>query len=354
MDFMKNNILLVYQFATFGGVERVILNRAEAFKYYKKNIKLDVYFYEDYGAKDFLKQYIIDNELNDYIEIVDELYLDNYETVITIDTPKIFENKKIKNKNVYIETHTFEKRYRRYLDDYIGKVKKVIVPSLTFYNKLLEEYPTISKDEVAVINNFVPWNIKIPEFEKQINLPNWNNNIVFYYGRMDDNKNTKELVEAIKIYKEKYDNNIMVILIGNENKKYKLDESIKANNLFSNIIFLPPINFNKINYLLSLLKERKAIFVSTSKGETFSLSAAEAIAHDIPVVLSDIEAHTNLVQGNKKFLYELGDNNELAKKINFCFKNYSVLAKEIKKYKKDFSADTFIKEWDSIFQENER
>ena len=204
MNFMKNNILIVYQFATFGGVERVILNRAEAFKYYKKNIKLCVYFYEDYGAKDFLKQYIIANELSDYIEIVDELHLDNYETVITIDTPKIFENKKIKNKKVYIETHTFEKRYRRYLDDYIGKVKKVIVPSLTFYNKLLEEYPTISQDEVAVINNFVPWNIEIPEFKKQINLPNWNKNIVFYYGRIDDNKNTKELVEAIKIYKEKY------------------------------------------------------------------------------------------------------------------------------------------------------
>ena len=351
MNFMKNNILIVYQFATFGGVERVILNRAEAFKYYKKNTKLCVYFYEDYGAKDFLKQYIIANELSDYIEIVDELHLDNYETVITIDTPKIFENKKIKNKKVYIETHTFEKRYRRYLDDYIGKVKKVIVPSLTFYNKLLEEYPTISPDEVGVINNFVPWNIEIPEFKKQINLPNWNKNIVFYYGRIDDNKNTKELVEAIKIYKEKYDNNIMVLLIGNENKKYKLDECIKANNLFSDIILLPPINFNKINYLLSLLKERKAIFVSPSKGETFSLSAAEAIAHDIPVVLSDIEAHFNLVKGDKKYLYELGDSEELAKKINYGFKNYEKLAKEMQDYKKAFSAETFIKEWNKIFED---
>ena len=40
-------ILMVYKFATFGGVERILLNRACMFKKHNMNYKLLVYFIED-------------------------------------------------------------------------------------------------------------------------------------------------------------------------------------------------------------------------------------------------------------------------------------------------------------------
>ena len=44
---MKSKILIVYKFATFGGVERVLLNRAYIFKMHNMNYKLLVHFVED-------------------------------------------------------------------------------------------------------------------------------------------------------------------------------------------------------------------------------------------------------------------------------------------------------------------
>ena len=49
---MKNEILMVYKFATFGGVERVLLNREYIFKKYNMNYKILVYFMEDLRRKE--------------------------------------------------------------------------------------------------------------------------------------------------------------------------------------------------------------------------------------------------------------------------------------------------------------
>lgn len=349
---MKNKILIVYQFATFGGVERVLLNRAEAFKFYKEDYKLFIYFYEDYGAKNSLINYIKQEELSEYIEIIDSFEPDDYDYIISIDTPQLFEDKKINSKNVYIETHTFERKCRFYLDKYMDVVKKVIVPSDTFFNSLKDDYCDYQLKKIFVLPNFVPWDMKKNE-EKLINLPCWGKKIIFYYGRMDENKNIKELIDAVDFYINNINEEIILILAGKIDPDYNLKIYIDNKNMNKNIIILPPVNFNKISLFLNTMKFNKGLFVSSSKGESFGLSAAEAIACSIPVVLSNIQAHEKVVKSNINLLYSLNNPQELAVKIDYIFNNYEVIQKEIDCYKDDFSAKEFIDCWKKIFPKKE-
>lgn len=346
---MKNKILVVYQFATFGGVERILLNRAEALKFFGLNYKLYLYFYEDFGAKMALRQYIAVNELEEHICIIDEFNPKDFDYIVSIDTPQIFEHDKVDSKEVIVETHTIEKQYRDYLDEYIGKVNKVLVPSQSFYNLITEEYKKACKN-VEILNNFVPWDLK-DSSDDLITLPEWNKNIIFYFGRVDENKNIKELVMALDYYVKEISENIILLIVGNIDPEYKLNELIEKLNIGKYIVFLPPINFDKMSILLNTLKKEKSIFISPSKGETFGLSAAETISHGIPIILSDIDAHLDLVDSKSEYIYKLGEYKDLSDKISFMFNNYDKLTNNLEKTKNKFSADNFKKEWQSIFPE---
>lgn len=347
---MKNKILVVYQFATFGGVERVLLNRAEAFKYYGINSKMFLYFYVDYGAKDSLKEYIKKRDLEDYLEIVDNFDVKNYDYVVSIDTPQIFEDNKISPEDAIIETHTFERKCRTYLDAYLDKAKKILVPAQSFKKQLEKEYNQNLDEKVEVLNNFVPWDIESDKYNDSIHFPEWNKQILFYFGRMDENKNTKELLRGVKYYIENYGDDVILLLIGKMDPLYHISEYIDEEGLSPNVVALPPVAFDKIGLLLKSLYERKAIFVSTSKGESFGLSAAEALSHDIPSILSYIDAHESLLKGNSKLLYELGDIKGFAEKIDFVIHNYKKVCEDIESYKESFSAKNFVSEWKKIFE----
>lgn len=343
---MKNKILIVYQFATFGGVERILLNRAEAFKYFNLNYKMYLYFYEDFGALDALKEYILANDLQDFVEVIHEYNPSDYEFIVSIDTPQIFEDKRIQLSDIIIETHTIEKQYREYLDIYKDDVKKVIVPSKSFYNQLKSEYEHF--DNLEILDNFVPWDIKEKNNEL-ITLPNWEKNIIFYFGRIDDNKNIKDLILAYDYYLKNYKNDLLLLIVGNIDPEYKLTELIDELNLNGNIVILPPISFDNIPIFLNTMKKENAIFISSSKGETFGLSAAEAISYEIPVILSDIDAHSNLVDNKNIYLYEQGDIVDLSSKIDNMINNYNKSVKELMNIKESFSAHNFKKEWENIF-----
>lgn len=350
---MKSKVLVIYQFATFGGVERVLLNRAEAFKYYKKNFKLYVYFYSDCGAKKSLKDTIKKNGLNDYIEIIDNFNIKDYDYIVAIDTPQFLNDCNVDLSKVYIETHTFEKKYRKYLDEYYNKVKKIIVPSEIFKNQLIKEYGNEFSSKINVVNNFVPWDIEKNNNEKVI-LPDWSKKILFYFGRMDNNKNVKEIADSFKKYLKNYSDDMLLILIGVDDPEYNVKKYVKDCKIDNKVIFLPPINFNKVDVLLNSLQEKKAIFVSSSKGETFGLSAAETLSFNIPTILSDIEAHKKLVNNNKQLIYSLGNTDELAKKIYDTSKNYDIIVDDIGCYKLDFSAKKFIRDWNELFSDKDK
>lgn len=342
---MITNILEIYQFSTIGGVERVLINRALAFKKYQEKYKISIFFYKDYGAKERIQNIIKKYNLNNYLELVDKIIPEKYDYIVSIDTPKVLEIKNIDKSKLTLEFHTFENDKVNYLDDNIYKVRKVIVPSLTAYDYIKSHYD-ISKINIQIIRNFV---LNYLDNNDYITLPNWNKNIVFYLGRVDENKNVSNILEALNIYKQNYNSNILLLIIGKVNNAEKIKKQIENLNLKENIVIIPKVSFEKTDILLNSLKRKKAIFISASLGETFSLSAAEALNHNIPVILSDIPAHQKLVSQNYNYLYYKNDAKSLSEKINNTIINYDKLSKTTSEFKTNFNEKEFIKEWIKAF-----
>ncbi|KAJ8743062.1 glycosyltransferase [Aeromonas veronii] len=84
-------------------------------------------------------------------------------------------------------------------------------------------------------------------------------------------------------------------------------------------------------------------------GESFGLSAAEAICMGIPVVLSDIDAHKELVGDySDEFTYNLGDSTDLSLKLASVADNYIQAYEKMLLLRNTFSSDKFMLDWQEI------
>ncbi len=109
-------LLFVYQFCTKGGVEVVLRNRLEILNRRYPWIKIDIIFFQDLGGKDifsgFAKHIIISS---DYELIREHAEKNNYDFIITIDTPQIYTILSGTNHKIILEVHTAYTDSRQYL-----------------------------------------------------------------------------------------------------------------------------------------------------------------------------------------------------------------------------------------------
>jgi glycosyltransferase involved in cell wall biosynthesis len=91
------------------------------------------------------------------------------------------------------------------------------------------------------------------------------------------------------------------------------------------------------------------VFVSCSKGESFAFSPAEAMTAGLPVILSDIPPHRDLVANKTQFLYPLGSTNELARAMAEASRDYQQYSAECLSLSRRFSPEAFLKDWERLF-----
>src|SRR6266545_8363777 len=101
------DILVIYQFCTFGGVERVILNRAHTFKQNGLEVKITIGYMYDRGALLSFKNYLKEKRLEHTIIpiILPNFFyydLDKHDAVFIIDTPQVFDAIS-PARNIYVE-----------------------------------------------------------------------------------------------------------------------------------------------------------------------------------------------------------------------------------------------------------
>ena len=97
------------------------------------------------------------------------------------------------------------------------------------------------------------------------------------------------------------------------------------------------------------MRQKRAVYVSCSKGESFGLSVAEVMTAGLPVILSDIPAHSALVSNRAKFLYPLGNLRELTNKMATAALQYDELASECANLSREFSEEVFLADWERLF-----
>jgi glycosyltransferase involved in cell wall biosynthesis len=94
-----------------------------------------------------------------------------------------------------------------------------------------------------------------------------------------------------------------------------------------------------------MIKNHRGLFLSSSRGESFGLSAAEFISAGVPVLLSDITPHRELVNDDEQFLYPLGDIQAAREKILRLLDGWEEASKSMEAYGQKFRGEAFLAGW---------
>ena len=92
--------------------------------------------FKDGGAKKSFIDYIDENHLNDYIEVVSKMDFDMYKYIVSFDTLEILKYTEIDHKKLFLELHTDYEELIRDNEQHFNSFDKVIVSSLAFKEKL--------------------------------------------------------------------------------------------------------------------------------------------------------------------------------------------------------------------------
>ncbi len=342
---MPDRICFVYIWATSGGVERVFLNRAEALLRRYPELSIDVYFYQDLGGGALFSRYIAARGLGDRLALAPKFEPSRYDAIFTVDTPQILaDHPRIRDK-VFVECHTPYANQRTYLQQWQTRLRTLIVPSQPFQKVVESECPALC-GKIQVVRNFVP---RFPEMDSPARLPAWRLPLFLFFGRIDENKNFTEFAEALANTRERLRRDVLGVVCGPVVPDYPIQEVIRRSGAAGSVILLPPVPFENGHILMRLLRRKQAVYVSPSKGESFGLSAAEAMTEGLPVVLSNIPPHAMLVSGCSKFLYGLGNVHELAAKMAASIEQYDALSAECLSLARSFSEEAFLEDWERLF-----
>jgi glycosyltransferase involved in cell wall biosynthesis len=341
---MPEKICFAYHWATSGGVERVFLNRGEALLRQYPKIDIEVYFNYDCGGATMIERYSKQRHL-DRLRVVRKFDPSRYEVVFVVDTPQLLEDYPDVEEKMLMECHTPYPENRTYLRDWQDRLKTLIVPSAGFLPVVESECPGL-KGKIEVIRNFVP---ELPPLEKAVKLPEWRGPLFLYFARIDEMKNFAEFVEGIAASRKHLQETPMGLASGQLLPGYPVAETLEKNGVRGSVMVLPPVPFENSHVLMQMLRQKKAVFVSCSKGESFGLSAAEAMTAGLPVVLSDISPHAALVGNREKFLYRLGDPQDLARQMASATEHYDEMAKECVELAREFTEQAFLADWERLF-----
>ena len=259
-----------------------------------------------------------------------------YDLILIIDTPQIFQ-KISRCANVYIECHTPYIENRQYLIDIPNNIRGIIIPSKAFQSILQKEFPHLSP--YFIFPNFVPEEFFQSSEDEEI----FKQRPLTYLARLDDLKNFDEATNIFESVIERKD--IMNIVIGKGATENSVISTFGKKNLLEKTILRDRISFGEVPQLINIVQQHSGVFISPSKGESFGLSAAEFICGGVPVLLSDIQAHRELVNNDDRFIYPLGEINLAKNKLTKILNNWDSASESVVAYGRKYTRELFIKKW---------
>lgn len=337
-------ILIVYAFCTFGGVERVVLNRMEAFRKYRLDVRIDMVFLHDLGGLKSFEKYIKSSGLSNCINLhvfngdfSQGFALNDYDMLFIIDTPSVFSHLK-GCRNFYVECHTPYAENRSYLKSLPDNVRGIIVPSEAFRKEIAPEVGQ-GKD-IFVLPNTVA-DIFL-DFSSGGHYPFFSRRPLAYMARLDDLKNIEE---ALKIFEGCGRRDVMFIVIGKGATDKDFVLKLNRLGLLGRCFLKEKIDFKRVPGFFATLRKHKGIFLSPSRGESFGMAVAESITSAVPVLVSDIPAHRELVASNSHFLYALGNVSQAEEKVSAILDEWDRCVESISIGRDKFDHSNFVKAW---------
>ncbi len=209
--------------------------------------------------------------------------------------------------------------YNEFRDDFYNKFRHIHCPSEFIANQLKENN---YKAKLHVISNGIEEKFRFMPKQKHDKI------IITMVGRLSGEKRQDLLFEAIK--KSKYEKEIQLVLAG-KGPKYK--QYLKMGEKLTN---KPIIEFLGEEDLINLLAKTD-LYVHTSDAEIEAISCLEAIAcGNVPVIANSEKSATTQFALDERSLFESGNSDELAKKIDMWLDN----PKELEHMREVYSEST--------------
>ena len=228
-----------------------------------------------------------------------------------------------------------------YFRNYYNKFRHIHCPSNFIANQLKEHGYTA---KLHVISNGIGEEFKFARIEKPEELKN--KIIITMVGRYSPEKRQDVLIDAIK--KSKYENKIQLVLAG---KGQCLEEYKKKAEELTN---KPILKFYPKDDLVNLLSYTD-IYVHSADAEIEAISCLEAIAcGNVPIISNSNESATVQFAMDEDSLFEHGNSENLAKKIDYFLDNPNILEKKRKEYAEfanRFRIENSVKLMEEMFKE---
>lgn len=235
---------------------------------------------------------------------------------------------------------------------FIGSLaSRVFLYSLLKYDEIIACSESISIelkrkfniDSLFIRNGVREVNINVnkSELRYKLNIPN-DKIVVICVGNLTEGKNSVWLTSALG----KLDNRYYSIFLGDGPK---MDECVKLKK--ENIAFKG--NVRNVNEYLAAAD----VLVSASKAEGLPLSVLESLSEGVPVVLSNIAPHLEIINSynNIGLTFDIDDEIAFINKINYIsedsiLKEFSLNAK--KAYKKYFTSSIMADKYQQLYKLN--
>ncbi|GAB1594602.1 glycosyltransferase [Lysobacter claricitrinus] len=344
---MSVRVCFAYRWATYGGVERVFLNRAQAFRDAGLDVSVDVYYGADAGGLSPFRRAISTLGLDGQLNIVDQLEASRYDAVFVIDSPELISESERPTTRWIIECHTPYAQNRVYLDALAPIVHRVVVPSETFRRTVVAERPALDA-RLKLLRNCVS-----PRPDSgRVMLPAWRPQAALYFGRLDELKNPQGLLDLVQEHDKLGTERCAAVFLGPELAGYGMRERIEGAGLRGRAFQMPPLDFLNTGDFLAAWRRARGIMVSPSWGESFGLAAAESIAAGVPVLLSRLPEHMELVGGDERHLYDLNDASGGARKLQALFEGYDEASARMTTTAKRFDTSAFLEDWRVLLEDS--
>lgn len=292
---------------------------------FKNNIKK--YFY-DYGAHKTMIEWLTNNQ-NQYDTFISCMYK------LSIG---ISMNRKLSKKTIAWE-HTDHRIGGKLFNPLRKKNYKNLKALVAINSQTFNFFQKLNK-----ISYLIP-NIMDEMFEK-VEFNNEKENIIIFVGRLDKNKNVKDLLEIFEC--SNIPNTWKLFIVGNGTERKNLENQIKNYKKKSRITFFGSKNSNEVLEMYN----RSKIFAFTSLIEAFGNVLVEAMMCGNALIAYDCDTGpADIINEKNGFLIPLNNKEMFKEKLEYLTNQPETLDKLMRSsYEESFSwkKDTSLKQWKEI------
>lgn len=248
---------------------------------------------------------------------------------------KCLSNKCVKNSRFKSLINVIEGYFHKINNSY-ENIDKYITPSKFYKQKLIEF--GINPNKIEYIPNFV--DIESFKFSKE------REDYFIYLGRLSEEKGIKTLIDSMKQV-----NKANLKIIGTGPLMDNL-ENYKQHNKLNNVEFL---GFKTGDELKSIVAKCMFVVIPSEWYENCPMSVIEAMSMGKPIIGADIGGIPELINKKCGLIFEPGNSNDLAQKINLLLNDKNMINEFAinarREVEEKYSGNAHLKKIESVYSE---